>query len=58
MEYTLNLVPLAAVVSLVWTATRYESTPTIMRKSVRLFIQILFFMALILLALYLLSRGL
>ena len=58
MEYTLNLVPLAAVVSLVWTATRYESTPTIMRKSVRLFIQILFFMALILVALYLMSRGL
>lgn len=58
MQYTLNLVPLAAVVSLVWTATRYESTPTIMRKSVRLFGQILFFMALILLGLFLLSRGL
>ncbi len=58
MQYTLNLLPLAAVVSLVWTATRYESTPTIMRKSVRLFMQILFFMALILLGLYLLSLGL
>ena len=58
MMYTLNLLPLAAVVSLVWTATRYESTPTILRKSVRLFLQILFFMALILFGLYLLSRGL
>ena len=58
MQYTLNLLPLAAVVSLVWTATRYEYTPTIMRKSVRLFLQILFFMALILLGLYLLSLGL
>ncbi len=28
------------LVSLCWTATRYESTPTIMRKSVRLFLQI------------------
>ena len=58
MMYTLNLLPLAAVVSLVWTATRFESTPTILRKSVRLFVQILFFMALILFGLYLLSRGL
>jgi hypothetical protein len=56
--YTLNLLPLAAVVSLIWTATRYESTPTIIRKSVRLFLQILFFMALILVGLFLLSRGL
>ena len=58
MMYTLNLLPLAAVVSLVWTSTRYESTPTIMRKSVRLFVQILFFMAMILLGLYVLSLGL
>ena len=58
MMYTLNLLPLAAVVSLVWTSTRYESTPTIMRKSVRLFVQILFFMAMILFSLFLLSRGL
>ncbi len=58
MMYTLNLLPLAAVVSLIWTATRYESTSTIMQKSVRLFRQILFFMVLILMALFLLSRGL
>ena len=58
MAFTLNLLPLAAVVSLCWTATRYESTPTIMRKSVRLFLQILFFMSLILVGLWLLSRGL
>jgi hypothetical protein len=58
MMYTLNLLPLAAVVSLVWTATRYESTTTILRKSLRLFVQILFFMALILFGLYMLSRGL
>ncbi len=58
MMYTLNLLPLAAVVSLVWTATRYESTPTILRKSGRLFMQILFFMGLILFGLFLLSRGL
>ena len=58
MMFSVNLIPLAAVVSLIWTATRYESTPTIMRKSVRLFVQILVIMALILLGLYLLSRGL
>ncbi len=58
MWFTLNLVPLAAVVSLCWTATRYEETPTIMRRSTKLFGQILFFMALIMVVLAFLSRGL
>lgn len=58
MWFTLNLVPLAAIVSLCWTATRYEATPAILRRSTKLFLQILFFMAVIMAVLAFLSRGL
>lgn len=55
MNITWYLLPMAASVSLVWTASRYESTPVIIRRSVRLFLQILFFMAVILVGLAVLS---
>ncbi|MEZ5943416.1 MAG: hypothetical protein R3C18_18630 [Planctomycetaceae bacterium] len=42
------LFPVAAAVSLVWNATRYESTAVIIRKAIRLYVQTLLFMAVIL----------
>ncbi|TWT42985.1 hypothetical protein KOR42_45850 [Thalassoglobus neptunius] len=58
MNISWFLLPLAASVSLVWTASRYESTPLILVRSAKLFGQILFFMALILLVLFVLSYNL
>lgn len=55
MNITWFLFPLAAAVSLVWTASRYESTPLIMQRSVKLFLQIILFMAVILAVLFALS---
>jgi len=52
------LLPLTAAVSLVWQATRYEDPRVIMRRSVKLFLQILAFMAAILVVLHLLSYNL
>ncbi len=40
--------PIAAAVSLVWNGTRYESTPVILRRALKLYVQILLFMGIIL----------
>jgi hypothetical protein len=45
---TWYLLPLAAVISLVYSATRYESPARILNRGGRLFLQVLFFMAIIL----------
>lgn len=55
MNITWFLFPLAAAVSLVWTASRYEYTPLIIQRSVKLFLQIILFMAVILAVLFALS---
>lgn len=46
---------MAAAVSLVWNASRYESTEVIVRRATRMFIQIVVFMAIILVVLGFLS---
>lgn len=48
VNVTWYLLPLAAVISLVYSATRYEDTERILRRAGRLFVQILVFMAVIL----------
>jgi len=58
MNITWYLVPLAAAVSLVWEASRYEQTDVILRKAVKLFVQILLFMAVVLVLLLALSHNL
>jgi hypothetical protein len=45
---TWYLLPLAAVISLVYSATRYEDTQRILSRAGRLFMQILVFMTIIL----------
>ena len=45
---TWYLLPLAAVISLVYSATRYEDTHRILTRAGRLFVQILLFMTIIL----------
>lgn len=55
MNVTWFLLPMAAAVSLVWNASRYESTELIIKRSLRMFIQIVVFMAIILGVLALLS---
>lgn len=45
---TWYLLPLAAAISLVYSATRNESTSRIISRALRLFVQVLFFMAVIL----------
>lgn len=55
MNVTWFLLPLAASVSLVWNCSRYESPEVILRRSGKMFLQILFFMAIILVVLVLLS---
>jgi len=55
---TWYLLPLAAAISMVYSATRYESTSRIISRALRLFLQVLFFMGLILAALLVLSMGL
>jgi len=52
------LVPLALTVSLVYSATRFESPPQILRRSARLFITILVSMAALFAVLFLLSWNL
>jgi len=53
-----HLLPLALVISLVYSATRYEMPGRVLRRATRLFITILVFMALILGVLLGLSFGL
>lgn len=48
INVTWYLLPLAAVISLVYSATRYEDTERILRRAGRLFMQILVFMTIIL----------
>jgi hypothetical protein len=55
---TWYLLPLAAAISLVYNASRYEHPQRIVQRSVKTFLTILFFMALILGVLMVLSRGL
>lgn len=52
------LFPLAAVISLVYSASRYELPERILQRSARLFITIIVFMAIVLAILFLLSRWL
>lgn len=52
------LVPLAAAVSLAYTASRYELTDVILRRAWSFFWKTLAFMAAIFVVLYLLSMGL
>ncbi len=55
MNITWYLFPLAATVSLVWNTSRYESTPLILQRSLKLFVQIILFMTVILGVLFALS---
>ena len=50
-----HLIPLAAVISLVYNASRYELTERILRRAGRHFVMILLFMGIILVLLLLLS---
>ena len=55
---TWYLLPVAGVVSLVWSASRYELPSRILSKAVGMYLKILLGMGLILGVLMLLSRGL
>ncbi|MCC7420466.1 MAG: hypothetical protein IT428_09305 [Planctomycetaceae bacterium] len=55
MSVTWYLLPLSAVVSLVYSASRYELPERILSRAFSLFVQIIFFMAIVLAVLYLLS---
>jgi hypothetical protein len=58
MHVAWYLLPLAVAVSLVYSATRFESPPQILRRSARLFLTILVSMAAVFVVLFLLSRNL
>jgi hypothetical protein len=58
MQRSWHLLPLIVVVSLVYTASRYESQPKIIRRSIRLALTIAGFMVVVLGILVFLSRGL
>lgn len=51
------LPPLAIAISLVYSASRYEHPPRVLRRAFKLFLQILFFMGLMLGALIFFSTG-
>lgn len=55
MSFTWYLFPLSAAISLVWTASRYESEAVIIRRSIALTFKILAVMAVILAVLFILS---
>jgi succinate dehydrogenase hydrophobic anchor subunit len=48
MNVTWLLLPMAAAVSFVWNASRYESTEVILKRATRMFLQILVFMVIFL----------
>lgn len=50
--------PLAAAISLVYSASRYELTERIIRRAIRLFVTIIGFMAIVFVVLWLLSMNL
>ncbi|HLQ46676.1 MAG TPA: hypothetical protein VK137_18170 [Planctomycetaceae bacterium] len=52
------LLPLAIVISLVYSASRFEQPERILRRSVRLFFQIVLFMSTVFAILFVLSYGL
>lgn len=58
VNVTWYVLPMALVISLVYSASRYEHPERILRRAARLFLSILFVMAIILLILYVLSFGL
>jgi len=58
MNITWYLFPLAAVISLVYSASRFEYPPRIIRRALRLFIHIIVVMAIAMAILFLLSYGL
>jgi len=55
---TWYLPPLAAVISLVYSASRYELPSKILKRSVQLFLKIMLFMGIIFVILMFLARGL
>ena len=55
---TWYLPPLAAVISLVYSASRYEHPQRILRRALRLFLTIMLFMGVVLVALVLFSFNL
>ncbi len=55
LSVTWYLLPLAAVISLVYSASRYELPERILQRAGRLFVTILVFMLVVFLALYVLS---
>ncbi len=52
------LLPLAIVISLVYSASRFEQPERIMQRALRLFLQILLFMGTVFAILFVLSDGL
>ena len=58
VNVTWYLFPLAVVISLVYSASRYELSEAVFKRAARLFVTILVFMAIVLGALVLLSRNL
>lgn len=58
MNLTWYLIPLAGVVSLVYSASRYELPDRILYRALRLFLTILGVMAIVFTLLWLLSYGL
>ena len=55
---TLFLIPLVVIISLVYSASRYESPERILKRAFKVSLQILGFMAVVLLVLMFLSAGL
>jgi len=55
---TWHLIPLSIIISLAYSASRYELTSRILQRSVRLFLTIIIFMVIIFAALWLLSFNL
>jgi hypothetical protein len=55
---TWYMLPLSLVISLVWSASRYEQPEYILGRALRLFLQIVGFMAAAFLVLWLLTNGL
>lgn len=58
MYRTWFVVPLVLVVSLVWSASRYEAPDRVLQRALRVFLQIIGFMAVVLVVLAVLSYGL
>ena len=58
VHYTWYLIPLAIVISLVYSASRYELPERILRRAARLFLTILMFMGAVFVVLQVLSFNL